>query len=156
MTGHTRVADPLPGRGNPIQLVRYVPTREGWGAELVEGRYVSSTRRTIQIQKGGVVVDLDREQWAVCLDPNTPTEPVPPAQAERWCTAKRTRLADDPAVTEIRPIGTAGAQREGRRLCTRCGANARVTQRLLDGAPAASWSYEQHTIPSPAEATPSR
>jgi hypothetical protein len=157
MTAHThmKIADPLPGRGGAIQLVHYFPTRDGWASELVEGKYLSATTSTIKIRRGGETVELDRDKWAVCMS-DAPVEapsadPAPalaPAEAVAavTCSAVRTRFIDDPAVRDIRPVGSHGKQRAGTRKCAQCGAEVTVTQRLVGGVPATAWLYEEHTV----------
>ncbi|MDN4599272.1 hypothetical protein ACF1AJ_19320 [Leifsonia sp. NPDC014704] len=160
MTAHTKIAEPLPGRGGAIQLVHYFPTRDGWSSEIVEGKYLSATTSTIRIRRDDKTVDLDRRQWAVCIsDPpieaapagdapkstaETTADPLAPAPS---CPAVRTRFVDDPDVEDIRPVGSHGKQRAGTRRCGQCGAVVTVTQRLAGGEPASAWLYEAHTVP---------
>lgn len=155
MTAHTKIADPLPGRGGAIQLVHYFPTRDGWASELVEGKYVSATRSTIRISRGGETVELDREKWAVCMfEPPVESAAVDPTLSDApadtlpavTCSAVRTRFIDDPEVRDIRPVGSAGKQRAGTRRCAQCGAEVTVTQRLVEGVPTTAWLYEEHTV----------
>ncbi|QNE37908.1 hypothetical protein F1C12_21735 (plasmid) [Leifsonia shinshuensis] len=147
MTGHTKIADPLPGRGGAIQLVRYFPTRDGWASEIIEGKYLSATRSTIKIRGDDQTVELDREKWAVCMaDPSWEAAPAP------VCAAIRTFAVDDPEVRDIRPVGSGGKQQAGTRECSQCGAEVTVTQRLNRGVPTSAWLYEEHTVPEPGAA----
>ncbi|MBO1741035.1 hypothetical protein [Leifsonia sp. TF02-11] len=160
MTGHTKIADPLPKRGGAIQLVHYFPTRDGWSSEIVQGKYLSATTSTIRIRRDDRTVELDRGQWAVCIAEPSP-EPEPAEDAPQSapdpvsdpdapppsCPAVRTRFVDDPDVVDIRPVGSHGSQRAGTRKCGQCGAVVTVTQRLAGGEPASAWLYEAHTVP---------
>jgi hypothetical protein len=169
MTAHLKVAEPLPSRGGSIQLVRYSPSRDGWTHELIAGTYISATKTTLTIRRDGETMQLDRSHWAVCLEDApvvevAPEPSAPPTDLEQTsfetetdstaqqCTAVRTRFTEDPAVVDVRVAEPHRTQRTGRRVCSRCGADVKVTQRLERGEPAASWFYERHAVPAAAAA----
>ncbi|MFJ3395332.1 hypothetical protein [Leifsonia aquatica] len=46
--------------------MRWFPSGEGWDHELIEARYLSSTRATLRVELAGEMREFDRAVWSAC------------------------------------------------------------------------------------------
>lgn len=53
-------------RGHPIELVRWWHGEDGWGYDLVQGRYRRRDRDTVTVDVDGELREFARDQWHVC------------------------------------------------------------------------------------------
>lgn len=53
-------------KGERVGLVRYVPGREGWRAELIEGEYLGRDAHEWRLAVEGTPHTYPRDQWELC------------------------------------------------------------------------------------------
>lgn len=62
-----RLLAPVVVKGDPVELVRWRLTPEGWRSDLEKGRFWSATSTVHRVIQDGIITDYPRAEWELCL-----------------------------------------------------------------------------------------
>lgn len=62
-----RLIAPPAEKGDPVAVVRWRLTDDGWRSDLEQGRFWSATSKALRIIQDGLITDYPRSEWELCL-----------------------------------------------------------------------------------------